>query len=403
MQRSLLHSVPAAGAYAVATAAAAAAAAAVLVVGRSSPALRAPSTTLRGRPAGTPARTSPTSLYRKRALLVQQRSYATGTSADGVNTSTAAGADAGAIAHAHAHIPSLRNALPPSAVELPEESFLKCIEKEMMDEQYRLDKEEGPPLVPAGWTMHHTEGTSFLYGRRVWVPPPSASAAAGGAPAPNASKDGHESSTANAEQQRAEDGGGDPAQQQQQQQRWTPIPRAAEKHFLRLQLTTRDASLDPECDVRGEHFPFSFFVQRVRAEGDDGAESSNSSGGAHIDLDSDAFEEHTFFHDSIEVRCDVVDGELVVDNVVFHGAPAAAAATTADAAAAGPHYTNPFGGYPGPSLDETEEEVLDGIQSWLAERGVDDQLGEFVGQYAIWIEQAEYEHWLQQLRDYVAA
>ncbi|CCW61319.1 unnamed protein product [Phytomonas sp. EM1] len=66
-------------------------------------------------------------------------------------------------------------------------------------------------------------------------------------------------------------------------------------------------------------------------------------------------------------------------------------------------YHNPFGGYPGPNLDEAEEEVLDGIQAWLAERHIDDLFGEFVGQYSVWIEQMEYERWLQQLYDYVAA
>lgn len=311
------------------------------------------------------------------------------------------------------HTPSLRDALPPNDVELPEMSFLKCIEKEIMDEKYRLDKEEGPPPVPVGWTMHHTEGTSFIYGRRIWLPPPptSSSSASGNASVKTTSNESD--GTSNTEKESGE-------QQQQQEEaakpQDAPIPRAVEKHFLRLQLTARDASLDPECDVRGEHFPFSFFVQRVRSEGEavesQNADNNNSDGGgghsgADLDLDNDAFDEHTFYHDSIEVRCDVVDGELVVDNVVYHGTPSPSSPpSTADAdvaAATRPCYVNPFGGYPGPNLDEAEEEVLDGIQGWLAERGVDDQLGEFVGQYAIWIEQAEYELWLQQLRDYVAA
>jgi hypothetical protein len=325
-----------------------------------------------------------------------------------------------------AHTPSLRDALPPSEVELPETSFLKCIEKEMMDEKYRLDKEEGPPPVPAGWTMHHTDGTSFIYGRRVWVPPPTSSPSS-----PASTRAGRDANTdahttdAHSAHTASPDSGKDAQRdggQAQQHVRNVAVPRPVEKHFLRLQLTTRDASLDPECDVRGEHFPFSFFVQRVRPEegsGDDDADHATA--GANIDINGDAFDEHTFYHDSIEVRCDVVDGELVVDNVVYHGSPDSAslspllpssssssssATTHAEGKAANvmrPHYVNPFGGYPGPNLDEAEEEVLDGIQSWLAERGVDDQLGEFVGQYAIWIEQAEYEMWLQQLHDYVAA
>ncbi|KPI88048.1 hypothetical protein ABL78_2874 [Leptomonas seymouri] len=331
------------------------------------------------------------------ASLAQRSFYATGPTAgdsqDDVSRDKIDEGGAGAIDYAHT--PSLRDALPPSAVELPEESFLKCIEKEMMDEKYRLDKEEGPPPVPVGWTMHHTEGTSFIYGRRVWMPPPSASSSS--APVQQMSSNSNDSSSNHTEGAPTGEAGGEHTPHQPA---CAPVPRAIEKHFLRLQLTMRDASLDPECDVRGEHFPFSFFVQRVRPEGGDESGSGSSDGGS-VDLESDAFDEHTFYHDSIEVRCDVVDGELVVDNVVYHGSPHAASTTAGDAT--GPHYANPFGGYPGPNLDEAEEEVLDGIQSWLAERGVDDQLGEFIGQYAIWIEQAEYELWLQQLRDYVAA
>lgn len=269
--------------------------------------------------------------------------------------------------------PSLRSALPPSAVELPEMSFLKCISKEMLDEKLRLDKDEGPPPVPAGWTVHHREGTSLIYARRRWMPPPSST------PAEN----GDENSGGSGE---------------------AVVGRPAELHFLRIQLTSRDASLDPECDIRGEHFPFSFFVQRrVSADGDGEAEkNSRHSSGDLSDMDE---LEHSFYRDSIEVRCDVVDGELVVDHVVHHGSTGIdpAAGSTVDAAESAAVYTNPLGGYPGPNLSETDEEVLDGIQGWLAERGVDDQLGEFVGQYSIWVEQAEYEIWLKQLYDYVAA
>ncbi|CAJ1026406.1 putative Mitochondrial glycoprotein [Leishmania utingensis] len=308
----------------------------------------------------------------------------------------------GAAAAHLQHAPTLRSALPPSAVELPEESFLKCIDKEIFDEKVRLDKEDGPPPVPMGWTMHHTEGTSFIYGRRLWAPPPSSSSS----PRPrsrDAEAQGNDVNGSSTQENR--DG--------EQQREVREAPRAVERHFLRIQLTARDASLDPECDVRGEHFPFSFFVQRVLSEegdGGSGAGVTDSSSGeqgttasSEDTLHGDVSEEHTFYHNSIEARCDVVDGELIVDNVVYHGPPPHTSNSPSSSGVPQPRYTNPFGGYPGPNLDEAEEEVLDGIQSWLAERGVDDQLGEFVGQYSIWVEQAEYERWLQQLRDYVAA
>ncbi|KAK7198382.1 Mitochondrial glycoprotein [Novymonas esmeraldas] len=318
------------------------------------------------------------------------RAYATAAAPPPPLRSSDGAAESGDGHGGHSHPPTLRSALPPSAVELPEESFVKCIDKEIMDERLRLDKEDGPPPVPVGWQMHHTNGTSLIYGRRLWMPPPPASSSSASASAASSSA-----------------GQGDDAEQHQQQQQ--PVARAMERHLLRVQLTARDASLDPECDVRGEHCPFSFFVQRLAHDG-----------AADACHDDDPVEEHTFYHDSIEVRCDVVEGELLVVAVVHHGPPSTSSSAAAVAAAAAdvsagagdappppqslvPRYTNPFGGYPGPDLDEAEEEVLDGVQSWLAERGVDDQLGEFVGQYAVWIEQAEYEGWLQQLRDYVVA
>ncbi|AAZ12769.1 hypothetical protein, conserved [Trypanosoma brucei brucei TREU927] len=283
-----------------------------------------------------------------------------------------------------------RRALPPS--DFPENALLKCIEKEIEDEALRLDKEECPPPPPTGWEMYHAPGTSVFYGRRWWLP-----------------------ATASAET------------------RATP-----ERHTIRVQLTKRDPSLDPECDVRGEHFPFSFFVQRAPSKGEavrrdgtfrmgDSAAAGDVKGRTEGKEEEEEEEELGLYDQSIEVRADFVDGELLVDNVVFHGtfktgsscskrsgntSPEAAAAT-----AAGQHdnttggrgkveevrYNNIFNGYPGPNLDEAEEEVLDGLQAWLAERCVDDQFGEFVGQYSVWVEQQEYEMWLKRLRDFVAA
>ncbi|KAG8348936.1 putative p22 protein precursor [Trypanosoma vivax] len=254
-----------------------------------------------------------------------------------------------------------RRALPPS--DYSERSFLKCIEKEIEDEALRLDKEEGPPPPPNGWEMYHAPGTSVFYGRRWWVPPSSVCSA--------------QEKTATTENQEARD---------------IPPPRAMECHTVRVQLTTRDPSLDPECDVRGEHFPFSLFVQRVTP-----VSAPFSMGSA---------EERNLYNQSIEVRADFVDGELVVDNVVFHGK--FKSPIKEEEQIDGVHerevgYDNNFNGYPGPNLDEAEEEILDGIQAWLAERCVDDQFGEFIGQYSVWVEQQEYERWLRRLRDFVAA
>jgi hypothetical protein len=202
--------------------------------------------------------------------------------------------------------------LPPT--DFPESSFLKCIQKEMDDEELRLDKE--CPPIPQGWEVAHDEGTSYWTMRRKWV---------------------------------------------------APATGINETHDLRVQLTTRDPSLDPECDIRGEHIPFSIVVT------------------------SDANEL------AVDLSCDVVEGELVVDNIRSYESKRLAQdpsfAASVDRSTL----------YPGPNFDEAEEDLLDGIQAWLAERQFDDQFGEFVGHYSVWIEQMEYERWLKMLKSFVAA
>lgn len=268
--------------------------------------------------------------------------------------------------------PSLRHALHPSPSDLPESSLLKCIEKEITDEKLRLDKEEAPPSPPGDWTFFHCDGTSVFYGRRVWVPPPSESGA----------------------------------------QR-----RLAEKHYIRAQLTTRDPSLDPECDIRGEHFPFSFFVQICLDEQQEpawlsAAPPQGEQGKWFLE------EEYSLYENSIEVRCDLIDGELRVDNVLLHGdvvplglqqrcIPGSSNESSPSKEEAPSRakviYCREFAGYEGLNLDEAEEDVLDGLQGWLAERCIDDLFAEFIGSYSVWVEQREYERWLEHLREYVAA
>lgn len=201
--------------------------------------------------------------------------------------------------------------LPPT--DFPETSFLKCIQKEIDDEELRLDK-ECPPL-PKGWEISHEEGSSFWTMHRTWTSPTG----------------------------------------------------AIEVHDVRVQLTSRDASLDPECDIRGEHVPFTILIKR---------EDCNK---------------------IIDLGCDVVEGELVVDNIRTHDADWLVSSGSVTAA------IDRSLRYPGPNLDEAEEELLDGLQTWMAERQFDDQFGEFLGHYSIWIEQMEYEKWLQQLKSFVAA
>jgi hypothetical protein len=188
-------------------------------------------------------------------------------------------------------------------------ALLRCIEKEMDDEELRIDKES--PTMPTGWEIQHEEGSSYWTMSRTW--------------------DGRE------------------------------------RHTIRCQLTTRDVTLDPECDIRGEHFPFRFLVEQLET-------------GKVLDF-----------------SLDVVEGECIVDNVrTFDSAKLATDESYLGAYERGMTF-------PGPNLDETEEEVLDAVQEYLAEREIDDQLAEFVGQYSVWVEQLEYERWLKELKAFVEA
>ena len=226
------------------------------------------------------------------------------------------------------------NNLPPT--DFPESNFLKVIKKEIDDEEYRDDKI--PPDVPAGWTIHHDEGTSFFTMQRTWR-----RIGSGKLKKVSVTPTDSEDATRG------------------------PQDDDIETHFIRSVIKQRDVSLDPELDLRGEHFPFNIIIT-------------------------------TDFSDScIDVTCDVVEGELRFDNVRSYESKLLG--KDLSLAAAFDRGTM----YPGPCLDETEEEVLDGLQAYMAERGFDDQFAEFVAQYTCWIEQMEYEKWLRDLKAYVEA
>jgi hypothetical protein len=95
--------------------------------------------------------------------------------------------------------------------------------------------------------------------------------------------------------------------------------------------------------------------------------------------------------------CDVIEGELVVDSIRHFDSAAIAVELHNDAQFARDHT------YGGPNLDEAEEDLLDGIQAWLAERTIDDRFAEFLLEYSTYIEQLEYERWLGLLKRFVEA
>jgi complement component 1 Q subcomponent-binding protein len=58
--------------------------------------------------------------------------------------------------------------------------------------------------------------------------------------------------------------------------------------------------------------------------------------------------------------------------------------------------------YPGPLIHELDSNVADNFLSYLEERGVNDDLAVFITEYAFWVEQQEYEHWLSSVGKFVS-
>ena len=220
------------------------------------------------------------------------------------------------------------------------DQLIKCLEKEIDDESLRLDKE--PPKMPAGWQVEHAPGTAFFPMRRYWND---------------------------------------------------------EIHTIRATLTQRNPALDPECDLRGEHFPFNLLIEKnQKVEG--AADRTNfdsyaaSGGGSNVRF---APIRPSCANKTLDFLLDVVEGECVIDKIRVYDTASAAREQTLN----GAFERNAL--YQGPNLDESEEEVLDGFQLYLAERQIDDQLAEFVGQYSVWIEQQEYETWLANFKGFLVA
>jgi complement component 1 Q subcomponent-binding protein len=101
----------------------------------------------------------------------------------------------------------------------------------------------------------------------------------------------------------------------------------------------------------------------------------------------------------LDLLLDVSGGELIVDNVrVFD--PATSGAFDADVTAAEAALER-AAAFPGPNMDEAEAETLDAVQEFLAERRIDDELAQFVAAYGAWVEQLEYERWLDSFHAWV--
>ena len=267
-------------------------------------------------------------------------------------------------------------------------TLLNIIEKEIDDETLRVDKEE-PTAVGGGWRVEHEAGSARWSMTRMW-------------------RNGRE------------------------------------RHTILVMLTQRDPSLDPECDLRGEHCPFILRIETT-AMTTKGMSSSSSSLSAFTTAinnnnthntddttttDTTTTTAHNTHHTTtttnderihyrddnnghgsgdnndddgrrvLEFYMDVVEGECVVDKLhvttVEEDAVLLPPIDTAEGALARADR------YMGPDLNEAEEEVLDGLQAYLAERNIDDQLAEFIAQQSAWVEQQEYEQWLKDLKTFIA-
>ncbi|KAG8348461.1 putative Mitochondrial glycoprotein [Trypanosoma vivax] len=90
------------------------------------------------------------------------------------------------------------------------------------------------------------------------------------------------------------------------------------------------------------------------------------------------------------------DHEIVVDRVIFLRD---AKVAIKQSALGQPH--DPFI-YPGPKMEDMEDNVVEAFIRYLEARGVNDELGDFVLHYACWAEQVEYEQWLSDIHKFVA-
>lgn len=57
--------------------------------------------------------------------------------------------------------------------------------------------------------------------------------------------------------------------------------------------------------------------------------------------------------------------------------------------------------YAGPRFADLDENLCASLESYLESRGLNDELAEFIAQYASWKEQKEYMDWLSKMHKFV--
>ncbi|AAZ11804.1 p22 protein precursor [Trypanosoma equiperdum] len=92
----------------------------------------------------------------------------------------------------------------------------------------------------------------------------------------------------------------------------------------------------------------------------------------------------------------VEDGEFVINNVCFRHDGKLALDTSAEAQFQKSQL------YMGPDLADLEDHLVDSFTSYLSARGVNDTLANFIDQFSLWSEQADYEEWLSSINKFVS-
>lgn len=124
---------------------------------------------------------------------------------------------------------------------------------------------------------------------------------------------------------------------------------------------------DPEVAERAndqvvEHFPFQFYVSKGKQ--------------------------------TLEFSLTSVDNELVVDGVATFDDPNLAKDMSAASMSKRDHK------YQGPAIHELDSRLVNSIIQYLDQRGVNDEFAQFVAEYSYWMEQTEYEGWLQNVANF---
>lgn len=100
---------------------------------------------------------------------------------------------------------------------------------------------------------------------------------------------------------------------------------------------------------------------------------------------------------AMEFHVSAIDAELVINGLMMHDDVKTVTDHTANGTFAKDRK------YHGPNVAELNAQVVDEMIAFLSSRGVDDDFAAFVGQYAYWKEQHEYENWLRQVTVFTKA